>query len=87
MKWDGDRYLIACLTGAFADAMYGSEQSFIKKKYAKDGQTFHYNEILTIGERYGYHHVFCPPKKYNSCQNKAIYQLDVHLFLLNYHRY
>lgn len=56
MKWDGDRHLIACLTGAFADAMYGSEQSFIKKKYAKDGPTFHYNEILEIGERYGYHH-------------------------------
>lgn len=56
MKWGGDRRLIASLTGAFADAMYGSEQSFIRKKYAKDGGVFHYNEILALGEWYGYHY-------------------------------
>jgi len=56
VKWDGDRHLIAMLTGAFADAMYGSEQSFIKKKYAKSGQTYHYNDIILVGEENGYHH-------------------------------
>ena len=56
VRWDGDRCLIAALTGAFADAMYGSEQSFIKKKYAVDGQISHFNDIRPLGEAFGYHH-------------------------------
>ena len=34
MKWPGDKHLTASIAGAFADAMYGCEMSFIKKKYA-----------------------------------------------------
>lgn len=34
MKWSGDKHLLGILTGAFADAMYGSQYMMIKKKYA-----------------------------------------------------
>lgn len=36
MNWPGDKHLLACLTGAFAEAMYGCSYSFIKRKYVKD---------------------------------------------------
>lgn len=87
MKWDGDRHLIACLTGAFADAMYGSEQSFIKKKYANDGQTFHYNEILTIGERYGYHHALIHEMAELSFSNRTFYPKNCALTNVELHNW
>lgn len=73
MKWDGDRHLIAMLTGAFADAMYGSEQSFIKKKYAKGGQTFHSNDITIVGEAFGYHHGLIKEMADISFTNRTFY--------------
>lgn len=73
MKWNGDRHLIAMLTGAFADAMYGSELSFIKKKYAKDGQTFHSNDITIVGETFGYHHGLIKEMADISFTNRTFY--------------
>lgn len=87
MKWDGDRHLIACLTGAFADAMYGSEQSFIKKKYATDGQTFHFNEITMVGETFGYHHGLIREMADISFSNRTFYPKNCSLTNVELHKW
>lgn len=56
MKWPGDKHLTASIAGAFADAMYGCEMSFIKKKYAKDCEPYHCFDINVVSENNGYHH-------------------------------
>lgn len=55
MKWDGDRHLIATLTGAFADAMYGCGQSMIKQKFG-NSDCVHGINLLCFPETFGYHH-------------------------------
>jgi len=40
VKWPGDKNLTAAISGAFADAMYGCEMTFIKKKYAGNTLTY-----------------------------------------------
>ena len=49
MKWDGDRHLVAALTGTIAEAMYSCEYRLLKEKYGKNW----YNriEIPTAIER------------------------------------
>lgn len=37
MTWPGDKHLLSSITGAFAEAMYGCQYRFIKRKYAKEG--------------------------------------------------
>lgn len=56
VKWPGDKHLTAAIAGAFADAMYGCEISYIKKKYAKGSEPYHRFNINVISENNGYHH-------------------------------
>lgn len=87
MKWDSDRHLIAALTGAFADAMYGSEQSFIKKKYATDGQTFHFNDITMVGETFGYHHGLIRDMADISFSNRTFYPKNCAMTNVELHKW
>ena len=87
MKWDGDRHFIAALTGAFADAMYGSEQSFIKKKYATDGQTFHLNDITMVGEAFGYHHGLIREMADISFSNRTFYPKNCAMTNVELHKW
>lgn len=87
MKWDGDRHLIAAITGTFADAMYGSELSFIKKKYAKDGQTFHFNDITMAGEAFGYHHGLVREMADISFTNRTFYPKNCALTNVELHKW
>lgn len=61
MKCDGDRHLAAVLTGALADAMYGSALGFSKKK---DNEEFCYNlrPRDSLAEAYG--DIFCRIQDY-----------------------
>lgn len=55
MRWSGDKHLLACLTGAFAEAMYGCTYCFIKRKYAKDSNDLRTDlNIYPIVKRMGY---------------------------------
>lgn len=46
-RWENvDRHLLCCLTGALAEAMYGCEFNFLKKKYG-GSSTIEYPEVLT----------------------------------------
>lgn len=56
VKWKEERHLVTMLAAAFADAMYGCEQSFIKSKFAKNGEISSTIIPLHYGERNGYHH-------------------------------
>ena len=73
MKWPGDRNLLASIAGAFADAMYGCEMTFIKKKYAKDVEPYHHINLLVVGENNGYHHALIREMFSCSSHNRTFY--------------
>lgn len=56
VKWPGDKHLTAAIAGAFADAMYGCELSYIKNKYAKGKDLYHRIKIDAVDEQNGYQH-------------------------------
>lgn len=45
MKLPGDKHINAIFTGAFAEAMYGCEMMFLKKKYKPEGNWYDYIKI------------------------------------------
>ena len=73
MRWPGDKHLLGALTGAFAEAMYGCQYNFIKKKYAKENEIRTEFNILGVGEKYNYHHGLILEMTRLSQQWKAFY--------------
>ncbi len=73
MKWPGDRHLTAAIAGAFADAMYGCEIAYIKKKYANGEPPYHYISIDLVGEKNGYHHGLIREMTYCSFHSRTFY--------------
>lgn len=56
VKWKEERHLITMLAAAFADAMYGCQYSFIKRKFATHGHSWCTIIPISYAERHGYHH-------------------------------
>ncbi len=73
VRWPGDSHLTAAIAGTFADAMYGCEMSFIKKKYAGDNEPYHFLNVDLIGERNGYHHGLIHEMASCSCSCRTFY--------------
>ena len=85
MKWSGDKHLLAAITGAFAEAMYGCQFNLIKKKYQKGNTTLQPFELNEIAERNGYHHglIFemnrmSREKQIFYAKNEALTNVEIH---------
>lgn len=64
LTWPGDKHLLSCITGAFAEAMYGCQYRFIKRKYAKEDVEVSMPILLPASAKaYGYpDYLFCSIK-------------------------
>ncbi len=87
VKWPGDKHLTAAIAGAFADAMYGCEISFIKEKYAKDKEPYHSIVIGGVGEKNGYHHALIREMFDYSFNQRSFYPKNCALTNVELHRW
>ncbi len=87
VRWSGGRHLTAAIAGAFADAMYGCEMTFIKEKYAKGFEPYHQIIIDDIGEKYGYHHALIHEMENHSFRNRSFYPKNCALTNVEWHQW
>ena len=87
MKWDGDRHLIACLTGAFADAMYGCEINYIKKKFADNDNFRHFFDLNEIAKQLEYPQELVEKMSDISFNNRTFYPKNCALTNVEIHQW